>query len=226
VVDQRDRKLWTIIALWLGLTFGALYAMADYGAQSGRSEQAPAQWPDGLQTMIEPDPARPTLVLFAHPLCPCTRASLWELESITNRLHGMVDLHVLFFEPEDPTAISAVWEASDLKRLAARLPGTHLHADVEGRIARHFGAYTSGQVLLYDTQGALQFAGGITPSRGHTGTNPGRAAIISAIMSDEGVDPLAPRTTPVFGCSLHDEEEDDLKLVGEPLAMIATGPQE
>jgi len=198
VVDQRNRKLWTIIALWLGLTFGALYAMADYGTQPGRSEQAPAQWPDGLQTMIEPDPAR----------------------------RGMVDLHVLFFEPADPAAMSAVWEASDLKRMAARLPGTHLHADVEGRIARHFGAYTSGQVLLYDTQGALQFAGGITPSRGHTGTNPGRAAIISSIMSDEGVDPLAPRTTPVFGCSLHDEEEGDLKLGGEPLAMSAIESQE
>ncbi len=220
MVDRRDRKLWCTAVLWLFLVSGALYAMADYGTQSGRSEQAPAQWPAGLQTMIKPDPARPTLVLFAHPLCPCTRASLWELESITNRLFGMVDLHVLFFEPEDPSVMSTVWEASDLKRMAARLPGTQLHVDVEGRIAKHFGAYTSGQVLLYDTDGSLQFAGGITPSRGHTGSNPGRAAIISAIMSDEGVNPLAPRVNPVFGCSLHDEDEDDRKQVEGPLAMM------
>lgn len=220
LVDRRDRKLWGIAVLWLFLASSALYAMADYGTQSGRSEQAPAHWPEGLQTMIQPDIARPTLVLFAHPLCPCTRASLWELESITNRLFGMVDLHVLFFEPEDPSVMSTVWEASDLKRMAARLPGTQLHVDVEGRIAKHFGAYTSGQVLLYDTDGSLQFAGGITPSRGHTGSNPGRAAIISAIMSDEGVNPLAPRVNPVFGCSLHDEDEDDRKLVEGPLAVI------
>lgn len=122
--------------------------------------------------------------------------------------------------------MSAVWKASDLRQMAARLPGTQLHVDVEGQIARHFGAYTSGQVLLYDTDGSLQFAGGITPSRGHTGTNPGRAAIISSIISDEGVNLLAPRVNPVFGCSLHDADDDDRKLVGEPLAMRTPDPVE
>jgi len=43
---------------------------------------------------------------------------------------------------------------------------------------------------------------------------------VSAIMSDEGVNPLAPRVNPVFGCSLHDEDEDDRKQVEGPLAMI------
>jgi len=223
VIEKHDRALWVIVAVWVALTSGALFAMADYGTEPGKAGVVPARWPNGLQTMIEPDPARPTLVLFAHPLCPCTRASLWELETITNRLYGMVDLHVLFFEPEDTSAMSAIWEASALKKMTARLPGTYIHRDVEGRIARHFGAYTSGQVLLYGTDGDLQFAGGITPSRGHTGTNPGRAAVISAILSDEGVDPLAPRSNPVFGCSLHEEQEGDLKIKVEPIALRGDG---
>ena len=215
---MHDKTLWAIAALWLGLASGGLFAMADYGSEAGKAGSAPARWPDGLQAMIKPDPARPTLVLFAHPLCPCTRASLWELESITNRLYGMVDLHVLFYEPEDTRGMTGTWEASALKKMAAKLPGTQMHKDVEGGIAQHFGAYTSGQVLLYDTDGKLQFAGGITPSRGHTGSNPGRAAIISAVVSDEGVDPLAPRINPVFGCSLHEEAEGDRKTVIEPNA--------
>ena len=216
MVVKRDKALWTIAIFWLGLASGALFAMADYGTEAGKAGSAPAHWPDGLQSAIEPDPARPTLVLFAHPLCPCTRAGLWELEAISNRLYGMVNLHVLFFEPEDTSGMPDIWEASALKKIAARLPGTQLHKDVEGRIARHFGAYTSGQVLLYGTDAYLRFAGGITPSRGHTGTNPGRSAIISAIVSDEGVDPLAPRINPVFGCSLHEASADDRKLAIEP----------
>ena len=208
-----DKKLWVFAACWLALASGALFAMADYGTEEGKYHAAPTTWPEGMSSMIQRDPARPTLVLFAHPLCPCTRASLWELESITNRLYGMVDLHVLFFEPEDKRAMPEIWEASALKSMAAKLPGTFLHKDVEGRIAQNFGAYTSGQVLLYGTNGNLQFQGGITPSRGHTGTNPGRSAIISAILSDDGVDPLAPRINPVFGCSLHTEEDGDRKIL-------------
>jgi len=129
----------------------------------------------------------------------------------------MVDLHVLFFEPSDTSSMPDIWAASDLKKIASRLPGTLMHADVDGRIARNFGAYTSGQVLLYNTEGALQFAGGITPSRGHMGSNPGRAAVVSSIISDQGIDPLAPRLNPVFGCSLHATNDDDRKLGQDPL---------
>ena len=219
MLNKRDRTLWAMAALWLLAASGALFAMADYGSQEGLSGTAPTSWPQALQTSILPDPARPTLVLFAHPLCPCTRSTLWELESITNRLYGMVDLHVLFFEPADTHSMPDIWAASDLKRLAVRLPGARLHTDVDGQIAQHFGAYTSGQVLLYGTDGALQFAGGITPSRGHTGANPGRAAGISAILSDKAVDPLAPALNPVFGCSIHENDAVDRKLLPEPLAM-------
>ncbi|MFK7994996.1 MAG: hypothetical protein AB8B87_12710 [Granulosicoccus sp.] len=203
---------------WLLLSGAAVYAMADYGAESGQTGVAPSHWPAIPDFIIQPDPARPTLILFAHPLCPCTRASLWELESITNRLYGMVNLHVLFYEPEDASSMPAVWAASDLKRLAATLPETQLHTDTGGRIAEKFGAYTSGQLLLYGTDQTLQFAGGITPSRGHMGSNPGRAAVISAIVDDEGVDLLAPRLNPVFGCSLHEEAKGDRKLINEPRA--------
>lgn len=222
MVGRCDRLLWVTAAVWLLLASAALFAMADYGAEQGKTGVAPSHWPDGLHSMIQPDPARPTLVLFAHPLCPCTRASLWELEAITNRLYGMFDLHVLFYEPEDTTSMPETWAASDLKKIASRLPGTQMHADIEGRIAKNFGAYTSGQVLLYNTGGNLQFVGGITQSRGHTGSNPGRAAVISAILGDEGVDPLAPRLNPVYGCSLHEESADDRKSGDATLAVNNT----
>lgn len=216
MIGRCDRTLWAVTAIWMLLASAALFAMADYGSEQGAAGAAPTRWPDGLVGMIQPDPARSTLVVFAHPLCPCTRASLWELEAIANRLYGMVDVHILFFEPDDISAMPDIWAASDLKTIAARLPGTQIHIDVDGRIAAHFGAYTSGQTLLYGTNAQLQFAGGITPSRGHTGTNPGRTALINAIVTDKGIDPLAPRLNPVFGCSLHEQLPDDRKRVNDP----------
>lgn len=209
-----------MIGLWLVLSGAALFVMADYGNEPGEAGTAPDIWPSALSVGIVPTPGKPTVVLFAHPLCPCTRATLVELESLTNRLYGLFDLHVLFYEPTDVAAMPEVWAASDLKRIAAKLPGTQLHSDVDGKLARHFGAYTSGQVLLYGTDSRLRFAGGITPSRGHSGENLGRSTLISSIMNDNGVDPLAPVLNPVFGCSLHEEKEDDRKFQSVPVSGL------
>jgi hypothetical protein len=73
-------------------------------------------------------------------------------------------------------------------------------ADDEGREHARFGVETSGHVLLYDAAGKLMFSGGITPSRGHSGDNTGRDAVVR-LLRHGGVE----RTkTPVFGCSLKD----------------------
>lgn len=210
MIRPTDRQIIYLAGAWFSLAGVALYAMADYGSEAGDTGKAPQSWPADLTADMEPLFDKPVMVLFAHPLCPCTRATLVELESVTNRLYGMAELHVLFYEPEDTSAMPDVWQASELRHLAERLPGTRIHRDVEGRIASGFGAYTSGQVLLYNSSGSLRFAGGITPSRGHTGTNPGRAAIISTILGDAAIDPLAPVINPVFGCGLQDRRDDDL----------------
>lgn len=206
-----DKTIWFLVFTWSVLACSALYGMADYGAEEGIVGTAPEQWPESLPAELTPEQGKPTVILFAHPLCPCTRSTLWELESLGNRLFGLFNLHVLFYEPEDPSSMPDLWAATSLKQIASRIPATRLHKDVESRLAKHFGAYTSGHVLLYDTSGRLQFAGGITPSRGHVGSNPGRATLISSILSDDNVNALSPVLTPVFGCSLHEESDGDRK---------------
>jgi hypothetical protein len=62
-----------------------------------------------------------------------------------------------------------------------------------------FGAATSGEALLYGPDGRLEFAGGITSSRGHEGDNPGADRIVSLVTT--GSAELA--TAPVFGCPLN-----------------------
>jgi hypothetical protein len=70
--------------------------------------------------------------------------------------------------------------------------------DENGHDTAAFGASTSGQVMVYDASGAIQFSGGITDGRGHEGDNPGMLAVLSLVR--DGKSQVS--TTPVYGCSL------------------------
>jgi hypothetical protein len=83
------------------------------------------------------------------------------------------------------------------------MPGVHVLRDIDGAEARRFQAMTSGQTLLYDAAGRLQFSGGITIAKGHSGDNQGRSSIES-LLSDVGSDT---RATPVYGCPIQTPNE-------------------
>ena len=91
---------------------------------------------------------------------------------------------------------------TDLWRSAARIPGVAVLSDLNGTEAHLFEAQASGQTMLYDAAGNLQFSGGITASRGHSGDSPGRSAILSIIDTGNS----STSHTSVYGCSLHDPE--------------------
>ena len=181
------------IVLWLTAVGGGTIAMTRYSNSPGGSGQAPNAWP--ARSLIPFDPSRPTLVMFAHPHCPCTRSSLGELEVLLARFPGRISAHVVFLKPMETTTH---WEKTDLWRKASSIPGVTVHTDHAGIESRRFHSETSGQTLLYDGSGALQFQGGITLGRGHAGDNPGRSALEDFLR-----DGHANQTqTPVFGCSL------------------------
>jgi hypothetical protein len=179
--------------MWLVATASGMSLMWDYEYSPGDPATAPARWP--AASRLERSPDRATLVLMAHPHCPCTRASVRELEHVMARLEGRVTAHVLVVRPPDaPDG----WEQTDLWRSAADIPGVDVVRDDDGVEMGRFGALTSGQVVLYDPSGRLLFAGGITASRGHEGDNVGRDAIVALVTGTDA----APRATPVFGCAL------------------------
>ena len=80
--------------------------------------------------------------------------------------------------------------------------------DNDGIEARRFGSSASGQVLLYNPQGKLLFSGGITASRGHSGDNDGRTAIVALLTQGQA----AKDETPVFGCQLFVTAKDQEEL--------------
>ncbi len=138
---------------------------------------------------------KPTLVLFAHPHCPCTRASLQELDGLLAETQNRVSVTVVFTIPD---GVPGDWEQGDLWNSAKSIPGLRVIRDQGGVEAHRFDVEGSGHVLLYAPSGKLLFSGGITASRGHEGSNMGRSAIVSFIL--DGHSPVS--HTPVFGCSL------------------------
>jgi hypothetical protein len=179
--------------LWAtGVGFG-LVRLWNYENAPGTAASAPAVWPEN--PLIPRPRHRPTLVLLLHPQCSCSRATLAELERLQAHVDGHLDTYVLMLSP---SGMPDEWVRSPLWRKATAIPGIQVIADPDGRAASRFGAFTSGQALLYDATGRLTFSGGITGSRGHEGDNAGRLAIAQLVRHERA----ERSSTFVFGCGL------------------------
>ena len=186
--------LGAVVAIWLGVVIAGMAGLARYATAPGAPGHPPARWPAG-STLVRVAGGY-TLVMIAHPRCPCTRATVGELAMLMAHAGGRMRALVVFVKPP---ATNRGWATTDLWFSAARIPGVTVVVD-DGGEARRFGAATSGQTMVYDAGGRLLFSGGITVARGHWGDNRGASEIRSLIES-----PAAPRaTTPVFGCPLFD----------------------
>jgi hypothetical protein len=182
-----------IAALWLITVVGGAWCLTRYSATPGPAINPDALWPvaDSLPRRAGVD----TLVMTLHPDCPCSHASVDELEVLMTRCHGRLNAIALFSEPPglaEDSATTGLWQS------ASRIPGVICRRDHGGELSARLGAQTSGQVFLYDASGVLRFNGGITTSRGHDGDSDGLNAI-TAIVS--GADTPVKQTR-VFGCSL------------------------
>ena len=185
------------LAAWVLLVGLGWSLLSRYENTPGHSAITPEGWPSNTQ--ILKTPGFPTLVMFVHPHCPCTRASIGELNAIMASCGKHVNASLLFIKPSE---FNDAWVKSDLWKKASRIPGVVAIQDSEGKEAKIFHATTSGQVLLYDRSGRLVFNGGITGSRGHSGNNVGRQSVTSFLLKGSS----GKRQTFVYGCSLFTAE--------------------
>jgi hypothetical protein len=181
------------IASWLGATILVFFVVTTRESAPGSAGDAPRRWP--APTAIAPAPGRATLVMFAHPMCPCTRASLHELERVIAKSGGVADVWVVFARATEGEMTLAP------RAIASAIPGVRVIDDPRGELARAFGAQTSGHVVAYDAAGALLYSGGLTSARAHEGDSVGASALVRALAR-----PSAPQKHPVFGCGLFDPE--------------------
>ena len=194
-------KLTILIASWLLLVGGGMFALAEYKATPGPQAPAPAAWP--ADSTLQRVPGAPTLVMMSHPRCPCTRASLEELQTLLSQFHDTLTVYILFIQPD---GVPYEWTKTDLWQTASRIAShnssVHVVIDANAAESDRFDGLTSGQIVLYNTDGQLAFNGGITGARGHIGDNLGLTRVL-AVLRGKLTDRF---DSPVFGCPLHAEE--------------------
>jgi hypothetical protein len=190
------------VALWIPAVYYGGRILLTYSTTPGRPAEPLREWPTSIAAVHE-FPRRNshhyTLLLFAHPQCPCTKATLGELALLMAHSGGQMDAKVFFYLPAGE---ASSWARTDLWQTASAIPGVGTFEDRDGHMAQRFGAFTSGQTLLYSPGGRLLFHGGITAFRGHSGDNAGRSAITALVRGEIPPRSALPVVTKVFGCSL------------------------
>jgi hypothetical protein len=181
--------------LWLAIVVVGMATLWAYASTPGPAAHAGMTWPSGA---FARDARRPTLIMFLHPHCACSRASVGELARLMAHAQGRARVYVFLSRPSDTGPGS---ERTDLWQSAAEIPGVEVLSDDNDVQSAAFGAAVSGQTLLYDPQGHLIFSGGITAARGHAGDNAGSNAVLALLTG--GVPAVT--ATPVFGCFIRSE---------------------
>jgi hypothetical protein len=163
------------------------------GDHSGRAGVEPAEFPQSTNLQRHAD--RPTLIMFAHPCCPCTKASLHELKALLAECPELQPALVIFtLPPGSPVE----WSHTPLVEQARQSNHLRVVVDEYARLTTQFGVTTSGHVLFYDAAGTKKFSGGITALRGHEGWSAGRGTITALCRNL----PCERLDTPVYGCPL------------------------
>jgi hypothetical protein len=199
-VWKKQSVIIAAVVLWIPAVAFGINVLWKYSTTPGRPGTPPLVWPAGEP--VERMKGDATLLMFVHPQCPCTKATLGELAIIIAHAQGKVGADLFFYLPADQPA---TWARTDLWTSASAIPGVHVFEDRGAKMAQAFGAFTSGQTLLYDTGGRLLFNGGITAYRGHSGDNAGRSAITALLQDGPARQMILPVATPVLGCSLTGE---------------------
>lgn len=176
------------------LTLAGFYLLLRFDGTPAKQHYAPSLWPERAGIVFPSN--KPALLVFLHPMCPCSRATLDELNGILPRVPktALPEIHLIFVRSiKNPD-----WNGGDLWERARGIPNAIRRWDDGGRIASRFRARTSGATLLYGVNRNLLFEGGITASRGHEGDNLGAERLQAALETGRREANLSQ----LFGCAL------------------------
>lgn len=182
-----------LIPTWVGIIVHCQAWLLGYGLAPGEVHR-PASIIHKDGKLASGRESRPRLILALHPRCPCSRATLSELEKILSERPGVGEVTILMYKPaleSDEWMSGSIWER-------CRAIECRIVVDTDGRIAGSLGCQTSGSVVVYDAEGRLRYYGGITAGRGHEGDNPGARAVKDIFAGLQ----VEAESMPVFGCRI------------------------
>ncbi|WP_446742142.1 hypothetical protein [Silvibacterium acidisoli] len=163
-----------------------------FGATPGGQLNAPGHLPAAAPFHAT---GAPVLLVFVHPGCTCTHATLEELDDTLNGYTKTLQVVLVVYH-------SAATERAGLT--LEFTPRSWLHRDFrvvsddKGMLSKQFGVQTSGEIVLYGRNGQMLFQGGVTPERAHVGASKGRDALERALFREDRQGGM----TQVFGCPI------------------------
>src|SRR5689334_13730484 len=113
-----QRWAYALAIAWVAAVLCGLFLLWHYANTPAGATESLAKWPENSQISL--DPNLPTLVLFVHPHCPCTRATIAELARIAAKAKGRFTGCVVLYKPSDS---GEAWEQTDIVRSAEEIPG-------------------------------------------------------------------------------------------------------
>lgn len=178
------------ILIWFIAVASSFHFLMKYSAAEGRTGVINKDWPESTQLKFK-NPYE--LVVFIHPGCSCSKASLVELSRLVSQ-ESEIASQIVFMKT---AKLSSLLEGNDLLAQARRIPRATIIFDEDGKEAKIFGALTSGHTFLYHEERGLLFSGGITAARGHEGKSVGQESIQHLLKNKP-----ARNIASVFGCDI------------------------
>lgn len=178
------------IGLWCACLMIGLSFLWTQESETGRQGNFPEVWPK--KSHLSRIDGLPTLVMFAHPKCPCSEKSISQLSQLLKDIEKKAAVHVVFYKPEEK---KDYWAKDRLWSKVVRFKNTGVLIDSKKHETTLFDPKTSGQVYLYSPEGRLVFSGGITADSDNDLSMKG---IKEYILEKKMVD----KKFSVFGCSL------------------------
>ena len=190
-----------LLVVWMLLILGGFGLVTQYEFTATQAAAAEAihvspMWTDLSSASAAEDDrsAGWTLTVALHPKCPCSAATMTQIEEISRQFPSLT-LRFLVFRPTD----GQTWEDTPLLRRAKALR-SELIDDPDGRLAASEGLPASGATQLLDPDGQVCFRGGLTSSRGHEGRSLGTQSVEQLLSGRLAT----ASTTPAYGCPVRD----------------------
>lgn len=192
-MNKNNWILSLVLILWLAVIGCGFAIILDHEFKASSKATQIRHWPPNTKLTL--DSELDTLLIFIHPHCPCSRASLAELNRLLTSFHHKLNTIVLFSKPDGK---DDSWVKGDLWNQAQRLPNTQVYLDDNNTESQKFITNTSGEILLFRKDGILIYHGGITASRGHEGDNKGKSLISKYLKTGK----IPKEEGEAFGCIL------------------------
>src|SRR4051812_11107369 len=122
-----------------------MHALIDFNEKPGLASAAPLRWPP--ETALARQNGRTSLLVFLHPFCPCSGATL----------HGISKITEDFSSKRRPDITVVFAGMAGARDTFGPIPGGTVVWDEDGREAQRFGVLKSGYTLLYSAAGDLLF---------------------------------------------------------------------